>query len=230
MDCRGDLWLNTFEYIHTFYLIHYSVLYIMKPIVRTYWMHYYIIDIIALILYNMVDLFSVFFISADKVIAKNNNEVKFDNFIPQATSKQILTLIPGSTIEKPGFFGFGTKSITVDDTALKDAYLELYDYLVKYEIITKQVGASSIFTWDSVYTINQQFIKQSNLEKIIKKSNTDFPELLKCFNIDYKKLSDLLTNYNYSSLDEVDLLVKGGKRKQKKNKTKRKSSHKNRNH
>jgi hypothetical protein len=101
----------------------------------------------------------------------------------------------------------------------------LYDYLVTKNIITvKKDDATSIFTWKSAYIINTDLIDTPNLIELIKKENPDFPKLLKCYKIDHQKLSDFLKNYNYNFVDQVTVITKGGKRKNKKirkNKTKK---------
>uniref|UniRef100_A0A6C0HTR4 Uncharacterized protein n=1 Tax=viral metagenome TaxID=1070528 RepID=A0A6C0HTR4_9ZZZZ len=188
----------------------------------------------------------IFSTAARKGAEQSNNEIKFDNFVPKAKDKNILTVIPQCKYEESGWFGNYTVDINevtkgnknVSYMHLDVAYLELYDYLVKKEIIIKKFGAVFVITFDSIYTINEKSIEISTLSKIIKKENPDYPKILKCYTIDYKKLSELLKNYKYDYTDEIRDPIgiitdqknkkspnKGGKKniKHKKNKTKKRT-------
>lgn len=142
------------------------------------------------------------------------NEIKDVNFVQQAKDKNIITFIPNCTIKNFGWLG----DITIDpkDTNhLKTVYLNLYDYLVKHNIIIKKFDLTFFFTADFSYKItqNKELLEIKNLEKILNKQNNDFPKVLKCYTIDYDKLSHLLKNYNNNPTNEVKVLTTGGGKK-----------------
>jgi len=148
--------------------------------------------------------------AVNKTAEGSNNEIKKDNFIEQATKLPILEEIPNCN----------------GKTNPDDMYLELYNYLILKKVITKKVGLATIFTWDIIYTIDKS--KLNNLSTLLNRSNTDFPAALKCYNINYTKLTSFLTNYSYKTLDEYKRFHKGGKNKKtkKRRKTLRKQNKK----
>lgn len=172
---------------------------------------------------------------ADEVVSQGqqteNNQINETNFIKQGEEKNILTLIPNCETKKKGFL-FSNEDYTEGDK--RDAYSALYDHLVEKEYIKTQVSWSSYFSGESVATIDEE--KIDKLE--INKDDNNFPEILKCFNIDNSQLKTFLINYKYNLIDETSLVLPinqsnqtGGKRKKtvrKKNKrkNKRKSSKK----
>jgi hypothetical protein len=134
----------------------------------------------------------------------------------QAKDKKILTLLNNCETEP--------RSIT-------DVYVDLYDHLVKKNIITTKVGAASLWSWDSIYTINKALIEESDLRKLLKKE--DLPKAFKCYTINYEQLSKLLKNYNYNFTDEVKVLgeLVSGKQRNRSNRrrmTKRKTNRRTR--
>ena len=140
-----------------------------------------------------------------KAVAALGNELKFDNFIEQGQRDNILVLKKDCSIKKMGWFG---SSLKIDNTYLNNAYLVLFDYLVKKEIIKEKVGIQMFFTADYVYTINKEFVESKIIKEKIKSTNEDFPKLLHCYTIEFDKLSNFLKNYTYNALDEYNLVPK----------------------
>ena len=133
-----------------------------------------------------------------KIAETVNNEIKLENFELQAKEKNILEL--KKTPCKSKYWGF--IDYTVNDNYLMLSYGELFDYLVKTEIIISKIDVATYFTADFVYTIPQPFIDQKEFQKRMNPENSEFPERLKCYIIHYTKLYDLLKNYKHNVTDE----------------------------
>jgi len=142
--------------------------------------------------------------AANAVVEKAGNQLTFENFIPQGIKLNILKLIPNCKI-KIEWVG----DVVINNTFQKDAYLDLYDYLVVKNIITKKNGIATLFTWTSVYTVNPELSKLNKIKKLLKKDK-DYPNLLNCYTIDYAKLSKFLESYTNNLNNHVNLF-KGGK-------------------
>lgn len=150
---------------------------------------------------------------------KINNEIKFENFIGQG--KEIKILKARSKC-KHNVYGF---SYNVVPMYIESAYLDLYDYLVKKEIIKQKIGYEALITADQVHTVNpdKRVLEPKNIKKLINPSNPDYPALLKCYHIDYNKLSNYLLDYEHAVLNEVKVFkrIKTVKRTKSKNRTAR---------
>jgi hypothetical protein len=152
-----------------------------------------------------------------KAVEGIGNELKFENFIEQGQRDNILVLKKDCSVEKIGWFG---GSLKIDDTFLNDSYLELFDYLVKKEIIKEKIGIQMFFTADYVYTINKDLVESKIIQEKIKSTNEDFPKILNCYTIQFDKLSKFLKNYQYNPLDDYKMIAKIIQPKSKINKTK----------
>ena len=150
---------------------------------------------------------------------KINNEIKFENFIAQGKEVEFL-----KARSKCKHKAFGMSYI-VDPKYIDSAYLDLYDYLIKKEIIKQKIGFETLITADQVHTVNpdKNVLKPNNIKKLVNRNLEDYPELLECYHIDYNKLSDYLINYEHAVLNVVKVFkrTKSVKKSKSKNRTKR---------
>lgn len=149
--------------------------------------------------------------AADTAIQQSENQILFENFIVLAEKQNLLA-----------------QNETCTSKVDKDKYLDLYDALVDADIIVKKINTKSLFTWSSSYVISNKIdLGEDNLRTILeKRKSTLYVELIKCYNIDYKKLSNLLLTYKYNPTDQLEILKTGGKRKNKKRRRTRKNTRK----
>lgn len=147
---------------------------------------------------------------------KINNEIKFENFIGQGKEVKFL-----KTRSKCKHKAYGM-SYMVEPNYIESAYLDLYDYLIKKEIIKQKIGYEALITADQVHTVNpdKKVLEPKNIKKLLNPNNSDYPTLLKCYHIDYNKLSNYLINYEHGALNDFKVL--------KNNKTVKRSKSKNR--
>jgi hypothetical protein len=148
---------------------------------------------------------------------KINNEIKFENFIGQGKEVKFIKLRSNC---KHKVYGV---SYIVDPKYIESAYLDLYDYLIKKEIIKQKIGYETLITADQVHTVNpdKKVLEPKNIKKLINPANSDYPVLLKCYHIDYNKLSNYLINYEHAVLNEVKVFKRSKtvKRSKSKNRT-----------
>jgi hypothetical protein len=119
--------------------------------------------------------------AVDAGVAKAHNEIEFTNFVGQALPLQILTSkCPNKT---PG----------------SDEYLQLYDSLVKNNIIEKKIESASALKWDYLYKINQTALQANDALTKLKHPET----LTKCFHVNHAQLLSFLKNYKNQVVDGV---------------------------
>jgi hypothetical protein len=157
-----------------------------------------------------MDYFSgIFGITAvDSAIQKSENQITFENFVVLAEKQGVLA-----------------QNETCASKVDKDKYLDLYDALVDADIITKKANAKSVFTWESSYVVSSIIdLGEENLMSILEKKKPHlYVELIKCFNIDFKKLSTLLSTYKYNPTDQFEIMKTGGKGATSKSKKRRRT-------
>ena len=86
---------------------------------------------------------------------------------------------------------------------------------------------ASVLLFDTVQTINNDLIKESDLKKLINKDNRDFPKKLDSYTIHHKELSDLLKDYKYSAANEIEFYTgafKDSNKNKKKNSRRRRTT------
>ena len=124
----------------------------------------------------------------DKGVEKGTNQIKFDNFTVQASEKKIMKF----------------KQTCPKTSDLGDAiYMNLYDYLIKKEIITSNIKGLSALTFDTINNINQDKLKTLDGFKGIL---SDFSTIFPCYDIDMAGLFKFLKEYKYNASDEAKYL------------------------
>jgi hypothetical protein len=120
---------------------------------------------------------------------ETTHEIKFEHFILKAVKSKILTLKPKCK----------------NEIFKMHAIIDLFEYLVKKGILKKN-NTLVIFKRDS-YIINsdKSVLEPQNMKKILS-NNADYPELLKCYHLNYKELSKFLKNYK----EDTEKVLKGG--------------------
>lgn len=144
-----------------------------------------------------------------KVAEKVNNEIKNSNFVVQGRKLGLLTLNPNCTIPQ----WFGNKKI--DESSEKNAYNDLFNYLVEKKIITSNVSFWSFFTADKTYKIDPAIHNMPSLT--IDMKDPKISKLLSCYTVKTNELLQFLKDYdinkNYNAKDDETLVFgKGGKR------------------
>lgn len=151
----------------------------------------------------------------DKAIEYNGQQILFDNFIVQAMRrKKPILKYNKKTCYNPEVnkleFDPNNKNI------MKNAYLWLYEYLVKTNFIRAERNMSMIWTWSYSYKVNIEGKTVTDLKNALSLA----PEKLKCFNINANELYSFLKSYRYDPQDEVRLL--SGGRRSRRRRTRRK--------
>ena len=123
-----------------------------------------------------------------KAAYKINNEIRFDTFIPQARKLEILTPKRGRRD---------------CNLTYSKAYLYLYRYLIHNKAITQKIEMLSGITWDFIHRVNADLPLLKKIIASLNEDRADFPEQLKCYNIKFDKLYDLLASYEYKVVDEA---------------------------
>jgi hypothetical protein len=160
---------------------------------------------------NILGFFGI--VAAGAAVEKSQNQITFENFIVQAQSATILTYKKGCL---KGMFGQPLDKLPY---GIKPFYNILYDCLVSIGVIEKNIDKWSIITASSAHTVTKDIskLKSEYIQKMLENENSfDYQQLKNCFDIDFNKLTILLTNYNYDVSDQIVLLKpgkKGGKKK-----------------
>jgi hypothetical protein len=165
-----------------------------------------------------------------KTIEYLYNEITEINFTMQTQilNPKIITLKPDCYIENRGWFSNTRYKIGENFNLI--AHQELYNYLYKKNIIVSKIFTlANLFAGTGIYVINKDLITEdpaiteNTLKTIINQSNSDFPQLLTCYEMNYAALSDYLINYKYSPINEIPIGYPMGGRKKQRNKTRRKN-------